>query len=280
VATFLKGIRKGKGGKLTSTDKGMVYTESRTAVVISTIPNDSPYNVCLTAGLPKVGIDFLTPTGAVCTDLDPKQDSNSPYVWFVGIEYSTDVNQQDTSSGDDPTAWVPRYKGKIQTIPEVLYQDFSTPPKPYLNSAFSKFPEPLIVNRPIIVYDFVQYEPDTLTDVQIGDRNDTVNSAALTGRGFAAQTLKMSITEFERGYYYGYPCVRINYSVAYKKNKWLNIPIDAGYDFYTTDGTTFEKQRSDTFVLLNSNGTKRPDSSGPLYLEFKQYREISFSFLR
>ena len=276
MATFLKGYKKGKGGKLKATEKGMVYTESRTAVVISSIPNDSPYNVCLTAGLPKVGIDVLSPTGAVCTDLDPKQDSASPYVWFVSEEYSTEVNGQDTSSGADPTAWVPRYKGKIQTYPEVLYEDFSTPPKPYLNSARCKFPEPLIVNRPVIVYDFVQYEPDTLTDVQIGDRNDTVNSASITGRGFAAQTLKLSITEFERGYYYGYPCVRINYSVAYKKNKWLNVPLDVGYEYMLSG----KRYPSDVLVALNSDGTRRAETDPPLTLQFKQFREISFSFLR
>lgn len=274
MATILKGFKKGKGGKLSKTERGTTYTESITAIVISNIPNESPYNVCLTSGLPKVGIDRLPPTNAVCVDLDPKQDELSPYVWRVGIEYSTETDQQDTGENPDPTTWVPIYKGKIQTYPEVLYRDFSTPPKPYLNSARCKFPEPLIVNRPVIVYEFTQYEPATITDVQIGDRNDTVNSAGV--KTFAAQTLKMSITEFERGYYFGFPAVRISYAVAYKKNKWLNVPLDVGYE-YILEG---KKIPSDTLVALNSDGTKRSDTVDPSTLEFKQFREIAFDFLR
>jgi len=173
---------------------------------------------------------------------------------------------------------VPIYKGKIQTVPEVMYKDFSDPPLPYLNSAFAKFPEPLVVNRPIIVYEFTQFEPATITDEQIGDRNDTINS--VDHRGFDAQTLHLSIPEFERGFFFGFPAVRIQYRVAYKKNKWLNRPIDAGYEFYTTDGTVWSKEKSDTLCLLNPNGTKRPEREDPLYLEFKQFLEIPFSFLR
>jgi hypothetical protein len=274
MATVLKGFKKGKGGKLSKTERGTVYTESMTAIVISNIPNESPYNVCLTSGLPKVGIDRLPPTNAVCVDLDPKQDELSPYVWRVGIEYSTETDQQDTGEDPDPTTWVPIYKGKIQTYPEVLHRDFSTPPKPYLNSARSKFTEPLIVNRPVIVYEFTQYEPATITDIQIGDRNDTVNSAEV--KSFPAQTLKLSITEFERGYYFGFPAVRISYAASYKKNKWLNVPYDMGYEYILSD----KKIPSETLVFLNPDGTLKSDQTFPLSLEFKQFREIPFTFLR
>ncbi|AMV34585.1 hypothetical protein VN12_20845 [Pirellula sp. SH-Sr6A] len=277
MATLLKGVQKGKGGSIRKSGSNMVYTERHRYIVLSDVRNESILNVLSTAGLPKVMVSTIAGTGGncVCVGLDPKQDEGSPFTWFVDSEWSTESENQTTSSNPDPTTWVPRYSGKVETYPEVIYKDFSTPPKPYLNSAKDKFPEPLIVRRPVIVYDFFQYEAPTVTDVQIGDRNDTINSAIF--KGFGAQTLKLTVTGFERGFYFGFDCVRINYSVAYKKNKWLNTPLDMGYSYLTSTG---ERIATDKIVCLNSDGTKKSDNATPDTLEFKEFPEISFSFLR
>ncbi len=279
MATLLKGWKKGMGGKLSrSGNSPVTYNETRTAVVISDIKDESPFNVLSTTGLPRVGLSTLiTPTAAICTSVDPKQDSVSPFVWFVDCEFSTATDKQDTNdSNPDPTTWLPIYSGKIETYPEVMHTDFSTPPKPYLNSAKCKFPEPLIINRPIIVYDFFQYEADTITDIQIGDRNDTINSDTVRGGMFPISTLKCTVSGFERGYFYGMAAVKINYSVAYKKSTWLNKPLDMGYDYLIGSN----KLTSDSIVALNSDGTKKADTADPDALEFKGFRPISFSFLR
>lgn len=279
MATILLGEQKGRGGRLERTEKGYVFRSTRTYIVKSDAKNESEYTVCMTSGLPIVGV---TPTtdGATCRGLTPKQDTKSPYIWFVTADFDTEPINQNMGDPVDPnpTTWIPIYKGKIETFPEVLYEDFSSTPKKYVNSANNKFPEPLIVNRPIIVYEFPQYEDSSLTDVQIGDRNDTVNSGSV--RGFAAQTLKCNISEFERGWYYGFECVRINYRIAYKKSTWLNKPLDMGYEYRPTAGAVAISSPGGKLVALNSDGTLRADTSAPLALDFKAHREISFSFLR
>lgn len=277
MATVLKGMQKGKGGSLKQSGKTFSYTERRRYIVISSVPNDSILNVLNTTGLPKVMVTSIPGTSGqcVCTGLDPKQDEGSPYTWFVDAEFSTSNEKQETGGDPDPTTWIPVYSAKIETYPEVLYEDFSTPKKKYLNSARDKFPEPLIVKRPIIVYDFFQYEPATLTEVEIGDRNDTVNIDEF--RGFAAETLKLTVSGMEYGFFYGYPAVRVNYSVAYKKNKWLNVPLNVGYS-YLLDGV---RTPSDVLVALNSDGTKKADTAIPDTLTFKENPQIEFDdFLR
>lgn len=277
MATLLKGVKKGRGGGIKQSGTNITYTERRTYIVLSDIRNDSVINVLSTAGLPRVMLTTVDGTAGqcVCTDVSPKQDEGCPYTWTVDVEFSTNAEKQENSGDPNPTTWVPVYSGKVEHYPEVIYEDFSSPPKKYLNSAKDKFPEPLIVKRPVIVYDFYQYEPASITDVQIGDRNDTVNTASI--RGFAAETLKLTVTTFERGWFFGFPAVRINYSVAYKKNKWLNTPLDMGYSYLTATG---ERIASDKIVCLNPDGTKKADNATPDVLTFKEFRQISFSFLR
>ncbi len=276
MATVLKGVQKGKGGSVRKSGANVVYTERRRYVVLSDQRNESVLNVLATVGLPRVMLTTIPDTDdqCICTGLDPKQDEGSPYVWFVDADFSTESEKQETDGDPDPTTWVPVYSGKVESYPEVLYKDFSSPRRPYLNSAGDKFPEPLILQRPIIVYDFFQYEPAAITDVEIGDRNDTINSAS--HRGFAARTLKLSVTSFERGFFFGHSLVRINYSVAYKQDTWLNRPLDMGYS-HKISGV---RHPTDKIVALNPDGTAKPDSADPDVLEFKSHREISFSFLR
>jgi hypothetical protein len=285
VATYLKGRRKGTTGKLSKSGGKIVYTETWLYCVISDIINESPLNVINTPGLPQIEYSSAPNTGGicVCTGLDPKQNAQSPYVWEVTVEFSTDTKDQDTNNNNpDPTQWKPLYEGKVETYPEVMYQDFSPTPLRYVNSAKSKFPEPLIVNRPIIVYDFFQYEPATLTDIAIGDRNDTINDAAARNGMFPKYSLKCTISNFERGWFYNTACVRVNYSIAYKKSLWLNKPLDVGYEYYSYDSAQnkWSKLTSDFLVALNTNGTKRADNADADFLEFISHRPIPFTFLR
>lgn len=281
MATILKGWRKGVGGKFSlSKGKSPVYTETRTAVVFSDIKDESPAVVLFTTGLPRVGLTTLIGiANSVCTDVSPKQDTGSPYLWLVDCEFSTDTEGQDTGDDPDPTTWTPRYSGKIETYPEVMHEDFSSPPEKYVNSAKKKFPEPLIRNRPIIVYSFKQYIVPTITDVQIGEFNDTINLTAF--KGFAADTLKCTISEFERGYFYQMDCTLLSVQVAYKRNGWLDRPLDMGYEYRETAGTSAVGSAGGMLVSLNTDGTRRSDTLDPLVKVFVPHKRVEFStFLR
>lgn len=290
MAFVLKGEKPGRGGRLQRTTDGYVFTEQRIYVVIADIKDASPLSIVSTAGLPIVG---LTPTssGAICRSLDPKQDQKQPRVWNVTADFSTEPLNQKTDPGGtpnpDPTTWIPIYRGAIETYQEVMYADRNG--KRYVNSANDKFPEPLVKQRPIIVYEFTQYEAATLTDKQIGDRNDNTNS--VTFKGFEPWTLKLNIKQFERGFYFGYEAVKIDYRVAYKRGLqdnagnwtgWKDIPLDMGYSYFDVDkATTGKKFTSLHPVALNANGTKKADNADPEWIVFEGLTPVSFStFLR
>lgn len=276
MTTVLLGIQKGKSGSIRQNGENVTYSERHRYVVQSDVKNESILNVLATPGLPVMMVSTIAGTDGqcICTGLDPKQDENSPYAWFVDVEWSTQAEKQTSGGNADPSTWVPVYSGKVEKYPTVLYTDQQG--TPYLNSAGDRFPDPLVVTRPIIVYDFFQYEAPGITDVAIGDRNDTINSGLV--RGFPARSLKCMISGFERGWFFGYPVVKINYSIAYKKDLWVNKPLNVGYSYRLSAGG--ERIASDKLVYLNSNGTKKPDSGTPDAMTFYEFREISFSFLR
>ena len=278
MATWLKGFTKGRKGKIVRGEKGPVYTESIDYIVISTVKDEALANVLATSGLPRVNVTSTT-YGAVCNSLDAKQDTKAPNVWRATAEFTTEPLNQDTGGDNpDPTTWTPIYKGTIETYPEVLYKDFSPTPKAYVNSCNNKFPEPLIINRPIIVYQFQQYIAKTISDVTIGGYNEVINSGGF--KGFAAKSLKCNVSGFERGYFYGYECTLVDFKVSYKKSLWLNKPLDMGYEYRPSAGAPAMSTAGGKLVALNPNGTLRADTAEPLALEFQPYDDVPFTFLR
>lgn len=292
MATFLRGEKRGRSARFERTKDGFQFTESRTYVVISDDSRESPVIVASTAGLPVPGIT-ATLSGAICRSLNPQQDEKQPKVWNVQAEFSTEpLNQQVDKSGTpdpNPLNWVPIYRGAIETYPQVLSFDKSSPKKPYVNSAFDKFPEPLVRHTPVIVYEFSQYEAANITDKQIGDRNESTNSTVF--KGFPAWTLKLNVKGFERGWYFGYECVKIDYRVAYRPGEidgqgdltgWKDIPLDMGYSYFTAPPASGGKKvNSLVLVALNPDGTKMADDSEPFWKIFKGLTEIDFNtFLR
>lgn len=283
MTTVLLGEKKGsrKAGYSRRGSK-FVYEDKRVYIVESDVFNESPITVLLTAGLPTVYVSSIDGTAGycVCTDLDPTQNNLNGKIWEVEATFTTDIEGQDVEAGgtpDDPTTWVPRYKGKFEFYNEVLYKDRSSTPKPYVNSAGDKFPEPLISRKPVVVYEFWQIEDPAITDLQIGDRNDKINNAVVRSM-FPAKTLKLTVAGFERGWFYGVDAVKIDYQLAYNPDEWLNKPMDAGYGYLVSAGGA--KVPSDSLVYLNSDGTKKADGATPSFLEFEPFEQISFSFLR
>lgn len=196
MTCILKGEGFGRKGRVERTERGYVFSFARIYRVISSVRDEHESTVLSTSGVPVVG--FTTIDGCVCSSLDPSQDSKAPNVWTVTAEFSNAPTGQQTGDDPDPTTWTPIYKGRIETYPEAFGADWDN--RPYVNSAGCKHTEPIVVSRPVIVYEGVQYEDSALTDLAIGDRNDCVNAGAWgTGAGaFPAKTLKVNIPEFER----------------------------------------------------------------------------------
>jgi hypothetical protein len=291
MTTTLRGEKPGRQAQLQSNKDGMTYSVDRVYYVQSSVRNESELNVIATTGLPIIGISSLAGfPGTICRNLNPSQNSKQPHLWEVTANFSTQPIQQEapnTGPGDtpnpDPTTWLPIYSGKMQYYPEVVYEDFSPSPGPYkwVNYAEVPFNEPLVITRPIIIFDFWQMEASSTTNKTIGDRNDCINSSSITLRGesFPQYTLKCSVIEFERGYLYGYSVVNIHYQLAYKPSKWTVKPLQVGYEYKPAAGA--DRTSSPKLVALNADGTKRSDSLAPLAdKEFIPHKPISFSFLR
>lgn len=286
MATLFKGEERGRRGRLEKTQDGHVYVETRTYVVTSNIRNESPYAVVATAGLPIVNLTILAGSNARCRSLSPEQDKKAPHVWKVVAEFTTEPLDQKENPEDpnnpDPKQWIPVYKGTMETYPEVMYQDQDG--LAYVNSAGDRFPEPLIKQRPIIVYEFHQYEDPAITDKAIGDRSFSMNSSVF--KTFPAWTLLLTVKEFERGYFFGYEAVKIAYRLAYKEGitvsgapaGWRDTPLDVGYSYLP--GAGGDKVNSHSLVFLNSNGTKKGVGATPDVKIFKAPKSSSFSFLR
>ena len=188
MTTVLLGEKPGRNGQLQSSKDGMTYSVDRTYFVQSSVKNDSEINVLATTGLPIIGLSGLAGfPGTICRSLRPQQNAKQPQLWELTANFSTQpINQDAPNTGPggtpnpDPTTWIPRYSGKMQYYPEVIYEDFSTSPKQWVNYAGVPFSEPLTITRPIIIFDFWQMEASTVTDKALGDRNDCINSSGLT----------------------------------------------------------------------------------------------------
>jgi hypothetical protein len=287
MATVLIGERPTRNGTLTATDTGFNYVVPRTYLVRSDINDEGELNVLLTSGLPIIGISGLVAfPEAICRNLRPRQNPKQPKLWEVEAEFSTaPLNQTIPATGGGgapnpaPTTWVPVYKGSLEYFDEVVHEDFSDPPKPYVNTAGTQFNTPLVIKRPITVFDFHQYEASSTTDKTIAERGDCINNAAIT-RGavtYAIHTLKCTVVDFERGFYFGYPAVKIHYRIAYKPNTWIHKPLNQGYQYKNLAG---ELQSAPKMVTLNSDGTMRSPFGTIDKLEFTANRPVSFSFLR
>jgi hypothetical protein len=279
MATTLKGKKPGARGSLRTGKDGVTYTETHEYIVISDVKDEDPWTVLTTTGLPLVMVTSLS--GLVCVGKEPQQDAKSPYVWTVACEFSADTNGQETDEDPDPKTWIPIWSSALETYDEVLMKDKTTPtPQPYLNSALCKFPEPLVQKSPIVVWEFVQYEADTLDLDEISDRNESTNDD--TFKGFPVDTLKLNVVRSTRGYYFGYSVYKLDYRIAYKKDNWLDKPLDMGYEYFNTSGAGKKKLVSDFLVALNSDGTKKADDATPVVnKEFRNLTPLDFSsFLR
>jgi hypothetical protein len=289
MTTVLRGEKPGRAGRLESGKDGATYAVDRIYFVESTVRNESEIVVLTTTGLPRIGISFLSGfPGAICRELRPEQNAKQAHLWEVTATFSTrqiDQEPPNTGPGDtpnpDPTTWVPKYAGRMQYYQEVIYEDFSSTPKKWVNYAGVPFSEPLTITRPVILFDFWQMEAKTVTNKTIGDRNDCINNGSITlaGESFPQYTLKCSVVEFERGWFYGYEVVNIHYQIAYKPSKWILKPLQVGYEYRSGAGQP--RVTSPKLIALETNGTLRSDTLEPLAdNEFLPHKPISFSFLR
>jgi len=218
----------------------------------------------------------------VCKDVSLTRDTAIATLWHGTANFSSAVEENQEGSekaGGNPEAWVPVYETKFERLQEILAKD--TKDIAIANSAGQPFESGIIRARFIPVWEFFQIESASVTDEQIVDRNETVNSAPFKGK--AAKTLLCTILSSALGFYYGSPRRLTQYSIKYNKTDWRLKRADVG-TVYVDGGEHKPYLDAEGNVMLgglDGSGAKVPVGDPPEILIFDQFVAINFStFLR
>jgi hypothetical protein len=245
--------------------------------------NNSRINILGTPGLPRVNRTASAFGFTICKSLDAKRDTKNPLIWHVTASFSSEVeeNQSGPNSSDpqaDPVEWVPVYETKFERLQEVVTKDRDG--DSVANSAGQPFETGLTISRFIPVWEFYQFEPASVDDETIIDRNETINSASFKGK--PAKTLLLSIVSSVVGLYYGAPRRLTQYAIRYNSREWTHKRLDVGTVYL--DGSVHkpytDNEGNVILGALDGSGAKQTPGTAPATLEFDIYPEISFSFLR
>lgn len=234
-----------------------------------------------TPGLPTPGLTASSGL-AICKSLQATRRTEASLYYDVTAEFSSEVGE-DEGDGDpnqDPTTWVPVYETKFERLTEISTQDQASPPVAIANSAGQAFETGVQISRFIPVWEFSQFESAAVTDEQIIERNEVVNSATFKGR--AAKTLLCTVVQSIIGFYYGQRRRFTTYSLKYNEKDWRHKRLDTGTQY--KDGTTLKTfTDSDGQVMLGSldgSGGAQAAGAKPEILNFDIYKTSDFSFLR
>lgn len=258
-----------------------VLEETYVFLVQSDDKTNSRLNILSTSGLPVVGVTVSAFGYTVCRTKDAKRRRENPLLWDVTCEFSSEVEERQDSQDptDDPETWIPVYETKFERLERLVTVDVDG--DPIVNSAGGGFPEGLTIGRYIPVWEFFQFESASITDFQIVERIETVNSA--TFKGGAEKTWLLTIMSSVIGYYYGARRRLNQYSLKYNPDNWTHKRLDEG-TFYLDGGglqvdyTTLGSDDPSVIIgPLNGFGARAAE---PAVLEFDIYPAINFSFLR
>ncbi len=225
--------------------------------------NASRLSVSSTPGLPIVNQSLSAFGLCTCRSKDAQRDPINPIYWDVTCEFSSEVEEnqdkkEGTEFGVSPVEWIPIYETRFERLQEIVNVDASG--TPIVNSKNEMFPDGISRGRFIPIWSFFQFEPATVTDEQIIDRNEVVNSAAF--RGKAIKTLLCTIVKSNIGFYYGQKLRFTHYELRYNVRTWQHKRLDMG-----SDGKPL-------------NGTGGAATGAPAVLSFDQFPTSNFSFLR
>lgn len=258
-----------------------VIDETYVFKVKSDTKNNSRFNVSQTPGLPVVGQTVSSHGLTVCRGKSCERDENNPLYWTVTCTFSSEVEEGQNANDPNspPTEWVPVYETKFERQQRVVTKDKAG--AAVVNSAGWKFPVGLTIGRFIPIWEFFQFEPATVTDETIIDRNEVVNSDSFRGR--AANTLLCTVMSSTIGFYYGQFLRFTRYSLKYDSENWKHKRLDVG-PFYKSGANKLpflDNGTPQNRIEGNLDGAGGAAAGNPSVLEFAMYPTTTFnSFLR
>jgi hypothetical protein len=285
-----------------SADETRINRTYTNQVLVSCTQRAGPLAIISAIGV-KIGDTYRFPlfsgtatesdTGSFVQSIEPESDSEDGRQWRVTIEYGpfdvpTMLGTSYLAQGlVDPTEkpWQVFWDNAKYSISKT--EDFSDPPKPFVNTANDALLDPPEIEETRPVLKLVHVEPnyneavansfrDTVNqDVFLGCPPNTVKCRDIKGErvwdsdwGWAwTLTYEFEFRVDEAGD--GFKLKILNAGYRYKKGG-TGAPINAD------DG---QGKSTNDFVLLQKNGDKLPDGAAPYLLEFVEFPPSDFSLL-
>ena len=250
-------------------------------VTADSVIESNRLDVATLDGLPVVNVSTSTSGLTICRSKSAVRRDENALMWDVTCEFSSEVDEgsQTQDPESDPNVWVPIYETKFERLQEIVTRDVNG--TPIANSAGQPFQTGLTISRFIPVWEFYQFEPASVTDEDVIERNETLNDATFKGR--AAETLLLTVLTSVVGFYYGSRRRLTKYSLKYNDRTWTHKRLDVG-TVYLDTGVLKPYLDNDGNVMLgglNGSGARVTAGNDPAVLEFDIYPTTTFtSFLR
>lgn len=253
-----------------------------------------------TPNAPIVGLNY-GPLNIPCVGKNATRNETNPLYWELSCEFDSSFENQESDpnnpSNPDPTAWIP-----IWTL-ELSVEDGSTLTHdtnftPIRNTAGEYYEDLPKARQRLISWTFNQFEPASLSALDIALRHMTVNSVGFskTIRGVTTTwdqyAFLLQVENAELGYYMGFLCWNIKYRLTYKRNMWTSgnlgwqtLTFSRGWNYLdqaTGKLKPWIKDGINIYGPLQSNGDK-DTAAGALGHEqiFLFYKPLDFrTFLR
>lgn len=260
-------VGRSGGVRIRSTNGIPVLEETYTYIVEAEYVEEPYLDIINATGLPVVNSSTASGGITVCTSKYAKRRPQQSLIYDVTAEFSSEIVEgSDGNQGDpydpqvDPVTWVPLYETKFERLQEVVTKDQSG--NSIANSKGEPFATGLTISRFIPIWEFYQFEAATLTDEDIIERNEVVNSGTFKGRG--AKTLLCTVLSSVIGIYYGRRMRLTHYALRYNDRKWTHKRLDVGLNGESLDGA----------------GAEQAAGTAPAVEEFDIFATDSLSFLR
>lgn len=270
-------------GRLSSRAGVPVLEETYTYLVQADYIGQTRAEILLTTpNLPRPGT--IGPFGlTACVSCDATRRPDAPLYWDATAEFSSEVEEgsgapEDPNTTITPEAWIPVYETKFERVQQIVTKDRAG--NAVVNSAGQAYETGVTITRHIPIWEFYQFEPATVSQQEIIQRSETVNSATFQGR--AAKTLLCIVLSSVIGYYYGQRRRLTQYQLKYDELTWQHRRLDVGTQ-YKSGTTLLDFTSSDGSIMLgslNGSGGKQAAGTAPAIRTFDIYATNTFSFIR
>ena len=190
LGTLLGEQSDGQGGIRSSGGVPILDEVYRYLVRMADVTADRVDALAVT-GVPIPGVTRSANGYGVCKTVEAIRRPEQRLLWDISAVFSSEVDERQNvqSVTGVPTEWVPIYETKFERLQEVTTKDVDD--DAVANSAGQPFENGLMRSRFIPIWEFFQFEAETVTDEEIIDRNETVNEAEFKGR--EAKTLLLTV---------------------------------------------------------------------------------------